>query len=424
MLDSYLPPQKFGFRRHVGTQDAIHVVMSEIERRLASSEGMTYAIFIDCQKAFDLAPRQRMINAFKKAGVNGQLLKVIESFYQEDHLQINVGGQMYVDTIQNRGTPQGDPLSWSGFSLLLAELPKKVTEECRTGTIAMFADDIIITHRNRGQLQLMLNIVSDHLEEEGLHLNPSKTMVMKIRRGGHLNRSDRITWKGKPLEFVPTAKYLGIRLQTTGTCFTEHIDEVCCKNVAIMYAETGDPYKLSVSTAVKLFYIKALPKLSYGMGRLRKHLTLRNLQTYEKCFCAYLKRVLRVARNARNRYLYVLADLEIPFVEVMRVTLRAEQTEEFCAFVNEWKAKVEEARKSLDGDPILQRRKEWSAQMYARRHVFTRYLVHDYHDQLCSVESFHEPTESCVCRFCGQMCIKYHAMMCEARPGLDNLGCT
>ena len=92
MLDSYLPSQQFGFRRHVGTQDAIHVVMSEIESRLASSKGMTYAIFIDCQKAFDLAPRQRMINAFKKAGVNGQLLKVIESFYQEDHLQINVGG--------------------------------------------------------------------------------------------------------------------------------------------------------------------------------------------------------------------------------------------------------------------------------------------------------------------------------------------
>ena len=151
-----------------------------------------YAILIDCQKAFDLAPRQRMIDAFKRAGVNGQPLKVIESSFHGDRLEISVGGDMYIDVTQNRGTPQGDPLTCSGFSLQLAELPSRVIEECRTGTIAMFADDIIIMHRQRGQQQTMLEIVSDHLEQEKLRLNPAKTMVMKIRCGERLSRFDRI----------------------------------------------------------------------------------------------------------------------------------------------------------------------------------------------------------------------------------------
>ena len=150
--------------------------------------------------------------------------------------------------------------------------------------------------------------------------------------GGRLSRHDRITYKGRLLEFVPTAKYLEIRIQTTGSCFTEHIEEVCCKTVAVIYAETGDPYKLSVDTGVKLFLIKALPKLSYGMGRLWKHLTPKNFQEFEKCFCVYLRRVVSVHKSSQNWFLYVLADMDRPFVGIMRTTLKAEISPTFTDF--------------------------------------------------------------------------------------------
>ena len=77
---------------------------------------------------------------------------------------------------------------------------RKSPRKCRTGTIAMFADDIIIIYRSRHQLQKMLDIVGEHLQNEGLRLNSEKTVVMKIRRGGHLGAHDRIKWKGKPLD--------------------------------------------------------------------------------------------------------------------------------------------------------------------------------------------------------------------------------
>ena len=141
--------------------------MSEIERSLAGPDRQLYAILVDCQKAFDLAPRHRMIEAFKRAGVNGQLPRVIKGFYQQDTLLIGIGGNASVEVTQNRGTPQGDPPSCCGFSLLLAELPGKLKEEFRTGTIAMFADDIILMHQNRLQAQRMFDMVNEHLEEEG-----------------------------------------------------------------------------------------------------------------------------------------------------------------------------------------------------------------------------------------------------------------
>ena len=49
---------------------------------------LPYACLIDCQEASDLALRQGMVNAFKITGVNVQLLKVIESFYHDDSLEI------------------------------------------------------------------------------------------------------------------------------------------------------------------------------------------------------------------------------------------------------------------------------------------------------------------------------------------------
>ena len=53
------------------------------------------------------------------------------------------------------------------------------------------------------------------------------TKLEKSARNNHMEEK-KITWKGKPLSFVPTAKYRGIRLQTLGTRFTEDVEAVCC----------------------------------------------------------------------------------------------------------------------------------------------------------------------------------------------------
>ena len=88
-----------------------------------------------------------------------------------------------------------------------------------------------------------------------------------------------------------------------------------------MYGEARAPYHLSVGSAPKLSYMKALPKLSYGMDRLWTHLTAENSETVEKCFFTYLKGVFRAPRIYRNRFPYVSARIELPLTGTMRTVL-------------------------------------------------------------------------------------------------------
>ena len=69
-----------------------------------------------------------------------------------------------------------------------------------------------------------------------------------------------------------------------------------------------------------------------------------------------MKRVFRVHESAHNRYLYVLADMGTPFVEIMRTRLRQGNTPAFLEFVEQWKNKVNGARAEVEDDPILERR--------------------------------------------------------------------
>lgn len=420
-VERALPPQQFGFRRGVGTRDALHVVISEIERSLASPTGHLYAVFIDCRKAFDRAPRKLMLSGFEKAGVNGQALKVIESFFDQDSLTIPLGQGNCVDVTQNRGTPQGDPLSCTAFTLLLADLPRRVQEEFKTGLIVMFADDIIIAHKNKLLAQKMLYMVGSYLKEKGLELNPAKTQVVKFRKGGRLSSQDRIYWDGKRLEFASTAKYLGVRLQTTGLTFTQHVEEASCKGIKSMYADIGNPYLLSIGTAVKLFLIKAIPLLAYGLERLWSYLTESNFRTLEKCFTVYIKRTLRVSKTARNRYLYIIIGLQVPVTEIIRTRVRGGNTEAFKKFCKEWTEKVDSAKEDLANDPILEARHLWEGPDTARRHVFTRYLVHGYHHHLCIHGEYHSPAGTCVCKHCGGKCPRDHALRCHIAPNLSAL---
>ena len=333
-VENRLPPQQFGFRRGTGTRDALHVVISEIERTFAREE-MLYAVLVDCKKAFDRAPRHLMARALKNAGVNGSMLGVILAFFDDDKLQVDTGsGAAYV--LQNRGTPQGDPLSCIAFSLLLADLPSEVLHEFRTGFIAMYADDIIIAHRNRLLTQNMLNLVGRILQQNGLDLNPAKTEVLKYRRGGPLGARDRFYWQGERLEIVPSAKYLGVRLQTSGLVFTSHIEEVVSRSLTTVYADIGDPYGLSIETAIKLFELKLLPQVSYGLERLWEYLTTANLRTLERSFTVFMKRTLRLSRSSKSRYVYLMADT-VPMVETIRARVKGSRTQAFEEFISSWR---------------------------------------------------------------------------------------
>ena len=59
--------------------------------------------------------------------------------------------------------------------------------------------------------------------------------------------------------------------------------------------------------------------------------------------------------------------------------------------------------------------REWTSVNCELRHVITRLGVHGFHHLLCRDETFHDPTDSCVCNLCERQCEKYHIERCRKR---------
>ena len=409
-VEKAIPPEQFGFRKGLGTRDAIHVLQSEIERAVAKSNKPLYAVFIDCVKAFDRAPRNLLIDSFRKAGVGGPLLRVLFSLLDGDSLLVDSGGGNVIQVEQNLGTPQGNPLSCLAFSLLLSELPEFIREEFRHSLVVMYADNIVIAHYHHGAITAVVNRTVDFLRQRGLEVNVQKTKAVKFRRSGRTT-TERILCNGDPLEFVNSFTYLGLLLHYSGKSFAEHIRRRVTAALAALAIECNDVRKLSVSAAVALFELEIVPMLSYALDRVWGHLTESCFEALERCFCTYMKRVRCLHPKARNRFVYLLAGYG-PALETIRMRLKAPTTEPFLSFVYKWQGKVAEALAEVGNLDIYLAREMWAERGCQSRHVYTRYIVHGYHHVVCSNRNYHQPDDQCVCRFCSQSCAKYHATAC------------
>ena len=115
---------------------------------------------------------------------------------------------------------------------------------------------------------------------------------MKFRRGGNLSKTDIFLCGRDKLEIVISYKYLGLTLQVTSKTFTKHIEERCTAAIMAMF-DIKMLHKLSLGTALHLFYIKIVPIVSYELNKIWIHLTTANLKRLEAVKAAYLKRALQ-----------------------------------------------------------------------------------------------------------------------------------
>jgi hypothetical protein len=107
--------------------------------------------------------------------------------------------------------------------------------------------------------------VNDHvpyLTQRGLSINAAKTKIIKFRNGGKMAKSNTLFLSGKKIEFVNQFNYLGVILQVTGTCFTEHI-KARSRAAKLAGFEIKNLGKLSLDTVLKLFQLKVAPMATY-----------------------------------------------------------------------------------------------------------------------------------------------------------------
>ena len=127
--------EQHGFvpKRNCATQllDSLEAWNNIMEER-----GCVDIIYTDFSKAFDSVPRERLLRKVESYGIQGNLLKWIESFLSSRRQRVKVGGSLSQWASVKSGVPQGSVLGPILFVLFINDMSNVITNTCR-----IFADD-------------------------------------------------------------------------------------------------------------------------------------------------------------------------------------------------------------------------------------------------------------------------------------------
>jgi hypothetical protein len=414
-----IPDNQFGFIPQRNTLQAIEKLLNKIMEHLQSGK-MLYVVFLDLYKAFDSLDRLKIFQTLmnKKCLSKGELSLIAECL-DLNFLILSDGVYQSERILQSNGIRQGAASSPLFFDISVAdvdenfvEINESVLKEEEVDAL-FFADDGAIFSANLTALQRALNKVGPYYESKGLKINTEKTKVLKFRLGGKEATSDKIFYNNKEIEFVNNFCYLGVILQTTGRCFTKHID---ARARAARFAsyDLKSLNKMSISAALKLFDLKVAPMAHYGIQCIWKYLKTSDFQNLESVKSRYLKRAMNLSKFALSRYTYWLADTTF-FVHDIKLKFDLPETDCYKEFMKLQFEKMLDVPLSFFQTHAFSNQ-SWKGPLFDKRHIFTRFAVHGFHYLICTDKSFHfMATEDCICSLCKGPCSQHHLATCPKR---------
>ncbi|XP_050706238.1 uncharacterized protein LOC126991544 [Eriocheir sinensis] len=168
----------FAFRRGRGTRDCISTLLSGVLERRA------VVVFIDLEKAFELASAPAMLSILAERGVRGRLLAWVGHYLEGRRAAVRFQGHTSaIETFEN-GTPQGGVLSPVLFNLLVEKLTSLPTSG--TARVLSYADDVALVVWGPNQVacaRQLLRRLTQTCAALGLVVNWTKTKAMAFRHG-------------------------------------------------------------------------------------------------------------------------------------------------------------------------------------------------------------------------------------------------
>ena len=188
-VEAELDDDQFGFRKNMGTREAILSLRLILEGRIR--KGLpTFMAFVDLEKAFDNVNWRKIFEILKKIGVKYRDRRIIWSLYKDQTAVTRVDGHETRAAIQ-KGVRQGCSLSPLLFNLYIEQAIKEVKEQFEAGVtvhgqnikMLRFADDIVVLAESEKDLEFILNGMDFVLRQSyKMNINKDKTKVMKCCR--------------------------------------------------------------------------------------------------------------------------------------------------------------------------------------------------------------------------------------------------
>ena len=108
--------------------------------------------FLDCKKAFDSVPHQRLVHKLKSYGFAYSIIQWVANSLHERKQIVTVRGQSSKPESVLSGVPQGSILGPLLFTLSVNELPELVSLKIR-----MFADDTKVCDKSASYRSLQID---------------------------------------------------------------------------------------------------------------------------------------------------------------------------------------------------------------------------------------------------------------------------
>ena len=416
-----IPREQYGFMPGRSTILAAKHFHQKLTTAITTKGTKKYAIFIDLTKAFDLTDRKILFNKIKaKKKMSKTELNLLAEFLQCDLISIDDGISQSEPFVQSNGVKQGMNSSPLLFNIYIHDIIK-IFEGIEGVEFFFYADDMVFLCESLDLLNKVMQKFMLYAAKNFLQPNFSKTKLMKFTINGlgkYSAEELNFSVAGEKIDFVKSFPYLGIHFQRDCRNFTAHI--VQRKNNSILAMNMyGDLRKLSVDCAKKLFKIKFAPMASYGIEVIWPFLSVKDFKELERVKSRYLKRVLGVHKKNKNTYVYRLAE-EALFVEELKTQYNLPPTENYDKFLTGYKSEHETRFNAKFLDTPAMRNDVWKQPLFEKdRHVFTRYAIHGFHNQICNQTSDKKQcfieSDQCVCILCGEKCTQYHLNECNKR---------
>jgi len=204
---SLFSDNQFGFRRNLGTIDALLNLTSYSHKAMEQGEYLV-AKFIDLTKAFDCVDHAILLAKLQRHNFSKSAVALIDSYLQDRTQAVKFRGSYSSFLKLDLGVPQGSVLGPLLYIIYVNELPEQILD----GHITMYADDTTIAAKAKdfNLATAKANVLFEQAERwfssHGLFLNAQKTHTLVMGKRA-------LVWQ----EGNQPVKILGVQLDGSGT---------------------------------------------------------------------------------------------------------------------------------------------------------------------------------------------------------------
>ena len=180
-----LPPNQFGFRKGLGTNDALMHIVHNAQSSLDSGHE-SRLVSLDFSSAFDRVNHKALIYKLKLLGIGGSVLGILTDFLSERRQRVSVDGSFSQFSTVLSGVPQGSVLGPLMFIIFTADMWSNIESD-----MVSYADDTTLSvNINSTNDRLVkanmlcrdISRIKSWCDRWGMKLNPSKSRSLIVSR--------------------------------------------------------------------------------------------------------------------------------------------------------------------------------------------------------------------------------------------------